>query len=419
MSQAHASDRRSDATGTLLNELQIDRTSKPAAAPRSPWGRWAAMLVLMGTVLGLGAWYWWRSPTTVSVQVGTVAARGTPGGAGAVLDASGYVVARRTATVSAQITGMVTEVLFEEGDFVEQGQVLAKLNAQSASASLEASLRQAAAAEQLVRQYQVQLAQAQRDSARSRELAESHLIAKQTAEQAIAQADELEAQLLSQRRSLEAARAQAQVAKVNLGYTVVRAPFSGVITSKAAQVGEIISPSAASGYTRTGIATIVDMNSLEVEVDVGEAYIGRVRPGMAAEIRLNAYPELKIPAEVVAIIPTADRGKATVKVRVGLKLRDARIVPDMGATVSFLGADVASSEVASIRVPASALARRTDQDVAFVVQPSGIVQRRVVKLGSDMGRDREVLAGLHPGERVVLNPPAELDEGIRVSVHDQ
>lgn len=378
----------------------------------------AALAVLV--ILGFAGKSWRESEPVVSVQTGTAIPISRIGVGASVLDASGYVVARRTATVSAQITGVVTEVLFDEGDYVEQGQVLARLDAQSASANLEASMRQAAAAGQLARQYEVQLVQAERESTRAQELAENRLVSQQEAEQAIAKADELRAQLMYQRRSVEASRAQAKVAEVNLGYTVVRAPFSGIITSKAAQVGEIISPSASSGYTRTGIATIVDMNSLEVEVEVGEAYIGKVRPSMAAEVRLNAYPELKIPAEVIAIIPAADRGTATVKVRVALKIQDARIVPDMGARVSFM--DESTVEVAAadtVSVPASALVRRDDQDVAFVVQADGTVRQRVLKLGANLGEDRKVLAGLHAGEHVVLNPAAQLKEGKKVDVRNE
>ena len=178
--------------------------------------------------------------------------------------------------------------------------------------------------------------------------------------------------------------------------------------------------SAASGYTRTGIATIVDMNSLEVEVDVGEAYIGRVQPGMAAEVMLNAYPDLKIPAEVAAIIPTADRGKATVRVRVRLKIKDARIVPDMGARVSFIDTAAAMpTKTARIRIPVAALSQRMERDVAFVVTPDGVAQQRVLQLGALHGQAREVVAGLSPGDRVILNPPAELDDGMHVVIGNE
>lgn len=324
----------------LLQALKIERSAPlPAARVRRPRWRYLALACSIIMLGGAGAWAA-MSKAQVEKPNELVAAPPVPtaGTRGNALDASGYVVARRTATVSTQLTGVVSEVLFEEGDHVEEGQILARLDARSAVASLEAAQRQVAAAEQLSRQFEVQSAQAYRDGRRALELSHSGLVSRQDAEQALAKADELQAQVLSQRRNVQAVSAQANVARVTLDYAVVRAPFAGVITSKAAQVGEIVSPGATSGYTRTGIATIVDMNSLEVEVDVGEAYIGRVRVGMTTDVRLNAYPELSIPGTVIAIIPTADRGKATVKARIGLKLRDDRILPDMGARVSFIDA---------------------------------------------------------------------------------
>ncbi len=340
-------------SGDLLQELHIERATHPAATrprlDRRP--------VFVGFAVAVGAslclWFWGRTSTVADADVVAIAGAAVPATptitSGSTLDASGYVVARRTATVSSQLTGVVTDVLFEEGDHVEQGQILARLDARSAMAGLESAQRQVAAAGQLARQHEILFAQALRDSQRALELSQSGLVSRQDAEQASAKANELQAQMLSQRRNAQAARALADVAQVNMDHAVIRAPFAGVITSKAAQVGEIISPSAASGYTRTGVATIVDMNSLEVEVDVGEAYIGRVRIGMAADVRLNAYPELSLPGKVIAIIPTADRGKATVKARIGLQLKDPRILPDMGARVSFLVAASNSSDVPNAR----------------------------------------------------------------------
>jgi len=336
-------------SGDLLQQLHIERAAQPDVTPprfgRRPVS--VGLAVAVGASLCLGLWG--RTSTDAEADDAAVITSAVPAAptttAGSTLDASGYVVARRTATVSSQLTGVVTDVLFEEGDHVEQGQVLARLDARSAMAGLESAQRQVAAAGQLARQHEIQFAQALRDSQRALELSESGLVSRQDAEQASAKANELQAQMLSQRRNAQAARALADVAQVNLDHAVIRAPFAGVITSKAAQVGEIISPSAASGYTRTGVATIVDMNSLEVEVDVGEAYIGRVRIGMAADVRLNAYPELSLPGTVIAIIPAADRGKATVKARIGLQLKDPRILPDMGARVSFLVAASSSPDI--------------------------------------------------------------------------
>ncbi len=193
----------------------------------------------------------------------------------------------------------------------------------------------------------------------------------------------------------------------------MRAPFAGVVTAKAAQPGEIVSPLATGGFTRTGIGTIVDMDSLEVEVDVGEAYIGRVQAKMPAEVVLNAYPDWRIPAEVIAIIPAADRGKATVKVRVAMKVKDARIVPDMGVRVSFLEKPrpAGDDKPQGVRVPAAALAQRDGKTVAFTVGEDGKVAMHAVSTGIDMGKDKQVLSGLAAGQSVVLDPPASLKDG--------
>jgi len=204
--------------------------------------------------------------------------------------------------------------------------------------------------------------------------------------------------------------------------TIVRAPFAGVVIAKAAQPGEIVSPlSAGGGFTRTGIGTIVDMDSLEIEVEVGEAFIGRVQPKMPVEATLNAYPDWKIPAEVIAIIPAADRGKATVKVRVALKQKDPRIVPDMGVRVSFLeAARPAVATKPGVLAPSDSIVQRDGTDVAFVVtdlkEDAGLARQRELKLGRTLGDDREVLEGLSGGETVVVEPSERLADGVRVRI---
>ena len=364
----------------LLKELRIDRSQREdqgRGAARWPW--LVAALLLIGLLAAAG--WWWFGQRAVAVQLVTAIAPSADSEAGAVLQATGYVTARRQATVSAQITGTLTAVLIEEGDHVKQGQVLARLDDSGYKAGLGAALAQADAARALVAQYQAQLTQNLHDAERLRGLAERGLVSRQSAEQAQTQAASLRAQLASQRQQARAADAQAALAKVNFDYTVVRAPFSGVVTTKDAQVGEIISPlSAGGGFTRTGVGTIVDMSSLEVDVDVNEAYIGRVKPDMPAEAVLDAYPDWKIPAHVIAIVPTADRGKATIKVRVALERKnDARIVPDMGVRVSFLEerAKGASVTVQGVLVPATAIVQRAGDSVVFVVDGK-LARQRVV-----------------------------------------
>ncbi|MDQ6648297.1 MAG: efflux RND transporter periplasmic adaptor subunit, partial [Pseudomonadota bacterium] len=315
----------------LLKELRIERHQREdhgRGAVRWPWIIVAVLLLMM--VLAGAGWFW-LGHRAITVQTAVALVPSANSEAGAVLQATGYVTARRQATVSAQITGTLTAVLIEEGDRVTKGQVLARLDDSGYKANLAAARAQADSAHAQVAQYQVQLAQGVHDATRLQSLVGRGLVSKQSAEQAQTQVKSLRAQLNAQVQQAKSAMAQADVAQVNYDYCVVRAPFSGVVTTKDAQVGEIISPlSAGGGFTRTGVGTIVDMNSLEVDVDVNEAYIGRVKPGMSAEAVLDAYPDWTIPAHVIAIVPTADRGKATIKVRVALEKKDARVVPDMG-----------------------------------------------------------------------------------------
>jgi RND family efflux transporter MFP subunit len=399
----------------LLNALKIDRNVAP---PPSRKGLWIGLAVA-GVVLVVGAVIALRAGKPVAVRTAEVVAIGTGGAASAaVLDASGYVVARRMATVSAKITGRVREVLIEEGQKVKEGQVLARLDPVDAEAQRALSASQLAASESQIASVQAQLTQAEADAARLATLVQQSLVSRAQYEQALAQRDTLRAQLATARRNAQVAAASLRIADNGVDNTVVRAPFDGVIIAKAAQPGEIVSPlSAGGGFTRTGIGTLVDMESLEVEVEVGEAYIGRVKPGMPTQTALNAYPDWKIPGKVIAIIPAADRGKATVKVRVSLDARgDPRIVPDMGARVSFLEeADAQQrNETMGVLVPAAAIVRRGDKDVAFVVSDGKVVERPLV-LGRTLGDDRQVLHGLSAGEQVVLEPPETLADGMRVT----
>ena len=402
----------------LLKELRIDRSAAPPPASRR--GLWIALAVVAAVVvLALAGWALFGRDSAPQVETAQVVAIGSGGGSASVLDATGYVVARRMATVSSKITGKVREVLIEEGQSVVAGQVMATLDPIDADAQRDLAASQVGAARSQVAGVQAQLREAEANAARLGTLARQQLVSKSQYDQAIAQRDALRAQLATVQRNTQVAGSQLRIAELGVDNTVVRAPFAGVVIAKAAQPGEIVSPlSAGGGFTRTGIGTIVDMDSLEVEVDVGESFIGRVQPTMPVEATLNAYPDWKIPAEVIAIIPTADRGKATVKVRVALKARDARIVPDMGVRVSFLEkakpADAAAAKP-GVLAPATAIVQREGDDVAFVVVDQK-VQRRVLRLGRTLGDDREVLAGLAGGDSVVLAPPEDLADAARVRV---
>ena len=404
----------------LLKELRIDRSAPPP--PTSHRGLWIALAAVAALlVLALVAWAVFGRTRGVEVRTATVAAIGNGSSSGSVLDATGYVVARRMATVSAKITGKVREVFIEEGMKVEEGQVMATLDPLDADAERTLASAQHSAARSQVESVRAQLSEAEANARRLSTLVQQQLVSKAQYDEAVAARDSLRAELITSERNAKVASDRLRIADIGVDNTIVRAPFAGVITAKAAQPGEIVSPLATGGFTRTGIGTIVDMDSLEVEVEVGEAFIGRVQPKMPIEATLNAYPDWKIPGEVIAIIPAADRGKATVKVRVALKQKDARIVPDMGVSVRFLQTEPpkdAAPVARGVRVPASALTQRDGADVAFAIagEDADRVELRTVKTGRSLGDEREVLSGLSAGDEVVLDPPAELDDGARVRV---
>ncbi len=411
-----------DINANLLNELRIggEHRENDGGGDARRW-LWPAVAAVVVVALLAGTAWWLLGARPVAVQTATAIAPGAGGAAGAVLQATGYITARRQATVSTQITGTLTQVLIEEGDAVKKGQVIARLEDSGLRATLDVANANVMTAQAQVATGQAQLAQAEADSRRQESLVSSGMATQQFAEQSRTAVATARAQLDARRREADSARAQVAAAKVNFDYAVVRAPFSGVVTVKAAQVGEIISPlSAGGGFTRTGVGTIVDMDSLEIDVDVSEAYIGQVVPDMQAEAVLSAYPDWKIPAHVIAIVPSADRGKATVKVRVGLDQKDARIVPDMGVRVSFLGpkAPVTAQPPKGVLVPPAAIAQRDGKSVVFVVDGARAVQRTVTPATQDVGAMKLLPEAVKVGDRVVLSPPASLHDGESVTLEE-
>ncbi len=401
-----------NASAELLKELRLDRKAPPPPSRRWPW----IVAVVVVLVLAAIAWALLGRSRAVEVRTAPVVALGQGGANASVLDATGYVVARRMATVSAKITGKVREVMIEEGMRVEEGQVMATLDPIDANAQRSLNAAQLAAARSQTEGLHAQLRQAEAEATRLHELVGQQLVSRSQYDQAIAARDSLRAQLQTARHNAKVAQDALAIADLGVDNNVVRAPFAGVVTAKAAQPGEIVSPlSAGGGFTRTGIGTIVDMDSLEVEVEVGEAFIGRVQPKMPVEAVLNAYPDWKIPAEVIAIIPTADRGKATVKVRIALKQKDPRIVPEMGVRVSFLEtASQQEEQPKGVRVPAAAIVERDGNPAAFAVGREQKVELRELRTGIALGEDRQVLSGLSAGDLVVVDPPATLKDGDKV-----
>jgi len=403
--------------GALLNQLRIDRSvsEQPDETRRWPWIAGAVLVLIL---IAAGIWLFKSKPSAAAVHTVMAQPMTSGGPSSSVLDATGYVTARREATVSAQITGTLIEVLIEEGDHVKAGQVLARLDDTQQRAALAQAQAQLQSARALLVQYQSQLAQDQRDVKRAEDLVQRKLVSEQAVEQARTLVETHGAQLESQRRQIDLAAANVRSAQVQLDYCTIHAPFTGVVIAKAAQVGEIVSPfSAGGGFTRTGIGTLVDMDSLEIEVDVNEAYINRVQPKQPVDSVLNAYPDWKIPSHVIAIIPTADRSKATVKVRIGIDSKDDRIVPDMGVRVSFLEekkpVEANARPPTGVLVPASALRRDGDKDVLFVMKDRK-AHRRVVTLGGSFGNSRQVESGVSPGESVIVDAPPELQDDATV-----
>ncbi len=400
----------------LKDELAALKIERPAEPTPKPWIKWVVLLVVLAVLAYAGSGYATR-PRPVEVETAGVTQRAA-GQQAAVLNASGYVTARRRATVSSKITGKVTEVNVEEGMAIREGQVLARLDDVQVKASLALAEAQAEAARRNVRENEVRLAEARLALGRSQALAAERIVTQAELDTAQAQVDSLLARIDAAREQVRVAERQIDVERTNLENTVIRAPFSGVAVSKDAQPGEMVSPnSAGGGFTRTGICTLVDMRSLEVEVDVNESYIGRVTDGQPVTAVLNAYPEWQIPAHVITTVPKADRQKATVLVRIGFAELDPRILPDMGVKVTFMkqaeapAADAVSRPV--MLVPKAAVRAENNQSYVFVVA-NGIVDRRAVRVGGVDGDRTEILAGVNSGERVILSPPASLASGTAV-----
>lgn len=405
---------------TLLNELKLDRNA-PADNDGFKTLKWILLAAVVGGV-ALALWVFGvpfgSEPVSVKTTLARVATAQSSGPS--VLDATGYVVARRQATVSSKATGKVIEVLIEEGVIVTKGQLLARLDDSIPRAQYELSQSQVVAARSALTELDVQIKQAQLNFGRTEGLAQRNLASQADLDRDGLSVEGLVARLNRAQKEIIVAERSLAVQRQLLDDMEIRAPFAGVVVAKAAQPGEMISPvSAGGGFTRTGICTIVDMASLEVEVDVNESYINRVYASQPVEVVLNAYPADKFSAEVIAIIPAADRNKATVRVRVGLLERDERVLPDMGVRVAFLeqAADTtdnkeADEQALGVLVPQGAIAQDEQGQFVFVVKDD-IAVRRSVRLGAPAGQRARVLTGLQIGERVVSQLSDDVLDNLR------
>jgi HlyD family secretion protein len=400
-----------------LSSLRIDDTQRK----RGNLGKRLALilggLVLLAGLSGGIFVFWGRSP---EVEV-AVAQKPPVGGREALLNASGYVTPRRRATIAAKITGLVTGVYFDEGSRVHAGQLLAKLDDSDARRALESAKGDRDSTKASVHDYEVQLRNAQIVLRRTEQLTQAGIQTQEQLDNARTAVDSLQARIDLVKTQVSAAEARIQVAQQAVDNCTIVAPFDGIVVSKDAQIGEMVSPiSAGGGFTRTGIATIVDMNSNEIEVDVNEAYIARVVPGQAVTAVLDAYPDRQIPSQVRTVIPSADRQKATVKVRVSFLKLDPRILPDMGVKVTFLGEErhntknVGDPTVGAL-VPESAIREDNGQKIVFLVKDNH-AERRAVSLGNTRGGEAEIIGGLTAGDTVIVKGPPDIRDGQSVAI---
>ncbi|HEV8143762.1 MAG TPA: efflux RND transporter periplasmic adaptor subunit [Methylomirabilota bacterium] len=394
-----------------LSALKIDDRAR--RAPRRGPRRLIIGALITIPLLALALYGFFREQTA---EVQVAAARADKGSRPSLLNASGYVTPRRRATVAAKITARVNEMYADEGMRVEAGQILARLDDSDAKVRLGSAVADRAAIAAALGDLRVNLANAERDLKRNEDLFKRGFIAEQQLDTARTVVESFKARVALASEQVTASEAKIEMAKQDIDNCIVRAPFAGIVVSKDAQRGEMVSPiSAGGGFTRTGIATLVDMTSLEIEVDVNESYIARVRERQPVTAVLDAYPDWQIPAKVRTVIPTADRQKATVKVRATFDALDPRILPDMGVKVTFLGDAPTTPTAGRVLVPKAAIRADDGKPIVFVVRDER-VERRAIKQGDARGNEIEVLAGLADGEQVVISSAKDLRDRQRVVV---
>jgi len=404
-----------------LASLKINDTARPRGGASKFWGFFAAgigvLLLVAGGVFALKN----RAPV---IEVAVAKPAGDPGQQ-TLLNASGYVTPRRRATVASKITGRVTGVFFDEGNHVKEGQLLASLDNSDVKRALDTSIADRDSAKAAIQDFEVQLRYSEIQLHRAEELKAANVQSQDQLDNARTAADSLRAKIALSKQQVVGSETRIREAQQAVDNCIIRAPFAGIIVSKDAQVGEMVSPnSAGGGFTRTGIATIVDMNSNEVEVDVNEAYIARVESGQRVTSTLDAYPDWGIPSHVRTVIPTADRQKATVKVRISFDKLDPRILPDMGVKVAFLGEDETKKKGAekvqgpkpTAIVPKSAVRTDSGKSYVFLVRDTKI-ERRGVTLGNERGSDVEIMAGVNSGDSLVARGPENLQDGETVRIN--
>lgn len=404
------------ATPPDLSRLRITR-DQPSTGQRGAL-RLALILAAIAAVLVLAGYFYLKPPAAIEVTVARVEVSGGGGGSGTGITANGYVVARTHASVSSRLTGRLAELSVEEGSRVRRGQVMARLENDEYVAALAQAVADSARGEASFREATAQRDQLARDLARSRELVGRNLEPARNAEDLESQLQGATARVAVQRAQVGSATAAIAYARANLDNTYIRAPFNGTVLRKDAEVGEVVAPVAAGGgLTRGAVVTMADLETLEVEVDVNEAYIAQITDNQPTRIVLDAYPQAGFNGTVRQIVPTADRQRATVQVKVAITDRDPRILPEMGARVEFLAVAADSAAPMRVFVPAEAVQTEGTGTVVYVVR-DGIANRQAIEAGPVSGGRREVQSGLSGGEQVIVNPPRDLEEGARVNVRN-
>lgn len=400
-----------------LSRLRIDRDRPPPGVSRAV--RRSAYIAIASALIVVVVFLVLRGGGGRPVEVALAELVGGGASASTGVTANGYVVARTKASVSSKITGRLEYLGVDEGDVVEAGRIIARLEAQDYVAALAEREAELATARAGLAESEAERDQLERDVARAKDLLARGLASAQQTEQLAAQLTTAQARVERMRATVAAADAAVNVARANLENTRIRAPFSGTILRKDAEVGEVVAPVATgSGLTRGAVVTMADFETLEVEVDVNESYISRIHHGQPATITLDAYPDIDFPARVRQIVPTADRQRATVLVKVSFVERDEHILPEMAATVEFLEAEGAApgeSPPARLFVPAAAVQDEAGRQVVWIVRGDR-VERRQVEAGPVTGERREIRSGLSGGERVVIAGAESLEDGMRVTI---
>lgn len=405
----------SDAQNTDLSFLKMNReTQEPEKPSRNPLVIWLIAGVAVLAVVGL-VWVVWGGDPAIKPETG-VAILTTPAQENTLLTSSGYVVAQRKAAVASKGTGRLEELTVIEGDRVLKGQVIGRIESGDVEATYDQASASVAISRATLSSAQVEKEEATLFQKRQAELFRTNLISKSEMETADFRLRRAEAALLSAEASVLVSEANLKAASVAVENTRIRAPFNGVVLTKNANVGEVISPFGAAAGSRGAVVTIADMTSLEVEAEVSESSIQSIREGMNCEIMLDAYPSIRYNGYVNKVVPTADRAKATVLTKVRFRTLDEKVLPEMRAKVNFLNEKSVESKNASVpklTVPISAVTDRDGEKVVFVIA-NGLADRRVVTTGEASGSRIEIISGIQSGERVVLRPAETLKTGDKI-----